>query len=261
MGTNKATVITVGIQKGGTGKSTTAGILSYLLAEEGNRVLVIDMDSQGNVTNLLTGMEQEDYEGETILEAFEEKNIKPYIYKQSERLHVVPADDYLAMLARFLYTKYPGKNKSLALTELIEPIKRDYDFIIIDTPPSLAEPMTNSVCASDFAVVLAESSKWAFTAIPRFLKTIDVAREMADIDIKVIGILRTMQDVRRADFKAFCELIGEDYPELVFDTVIKRKAAIGRISLEGFEGNSELKDALKQYREFYKEFKERIGVK
>jgi chromosome partitioning protein len=257
----KAKVVTVGIQKGGTGKSTTAGILAYLLSEENNKVLVIDMDSQGNVTNLLTGMEQEEYEGKTILEAFEENDIEPYIYKQTDNLHVVPADDFLAMLARFLYTKYVPKNKSLALRNLIEPIKEDYDYIIIDTPPSLAEPMTNSVCASDYAVVLAESSKWAFTAIPRFLKTIEVAQEHAGTEIEVLGILRTMQDIRRADFKAFCELIGEYYPELVFDTVIKRKASIGRISLEGFENNSELKDALLQYREFYREFKIRTGVK
>lgn len=76
-----AKVITFGIQKGGVGKSTTSGIISYLLASEGFKTLVVDMDSQGNVTDLLTNMEPDEFAGQTILEAFKEENIKPYIHK------------------------------------------------------------------------------------------------------------------------------------------------------------------------------------
>ena len=149
-----AKVITFGIQKGGVGKSTTSGIISYLLANDGYKTLVVDMDSQGNVTDLLTNLEPDEFAGQTILEAFEEENIKPYIYKVTENLHVVPADDYLATLARLLYTNYKNRNISLALNDLLEPIKDEYDFIIIDTPPSLSEPMVNAVCSSDLCSYL-----------------------------------------------------------------------------------------------------------
>jgi chromosome partitioning protein len=257
---NMAKVITFGIQKGGVGKSTTSGIISYLLAKDGYKVLTIDMDSQGNVTDLLTNLEPQEFEGKTILEAFEDGDIRSYIYQVTQNLHVVPADDYLATLARFLYTKFSGKNLSLALNDLIEPVKDEYDFIIIDTPPSLSEPMVNAVCSSDFVVILAESSKWAFTAIPRFIETVEFAKNNVNANINIAGILRTMNDSRRAASKAFVELIGEEFPSLVFNTVIKRKAATGRIAIEGLFENRELNDALDQYYDFYKELKNKIGV-
>lgn len=254
-----AKVITFGIQKGGCGKSTTSGITAHLLTQEGYKVLVIDMDSQGNVTDLLTQLDPEEFEGATILEAFKDNNIEPYIINVAENLHVVPADDYLATFARWLYLTYTG-NRSTALNDLLTPIKEDYDYIIIDTPPSLGEASINAVCASDYVVVLAESSKWAFTAIPRFLETVKVAKEDINPNINVIGVLRTMNDVRRADSKAFVELIGDQYDELVFDTIIKRKASTGRIAIEGFDDNKELKDAIDQYMKFYEELKKRMGV-
>lgn len=259
-----ATVITVSIQKGGVGKSTTAGTMAYLMSQEGYKVLALDLDSQGNLTDLLTGIEPEDFEGETILEAFEHGDLEPYIISVNENLHVVPADDFLATLAKMLYTnpRYVNQDKSAALKTILEPIKDRYDYVIIDTPPSLGEASTNAICASDYVVVLAESSKWAFTAIPRFLGTVEYAKEHINPNLKVAGILRTMNDARRADSKAFVELIGEEYPELVFDTVIKRKAATGRLSIGGIFDSSERekKTAMEEYKLFYEELKNRMGV-
>lgn len=257
-----AIVITVSIQKGGVGKSTTAGVLSYLFSQEGFKVLTLDMDSQGNVSDLISGLEPEQFEGETILEAFESGDITPYIIAVNDNLHMVPADDFLATLAKLLYTspRYRDVDKSMALNMLLEPVKDNYDFVIIDTPPSLSEPMTNAICASDFVVVLAESSKWAFTAIPRFLETVEYAKENVNPRLNVAGILRTMNDARRADSRAFVELIGEEYPDMVFDTVIKRKAATGRLSIDGIFDSAEKKEAMNQYMDFYEELKNRIGV-
>lgn len=253
-----AKVITIGLQKGGVGKTTTAGILSFMLAKDGYRVLAVDMDSQGNLSSLLTQEEEDHFSEKTILEAFVSGDATPYIYEVNEHLHVLPADDFLATLARFLYTEYQESNKSLALHELLEPLKDSYDYIIIDTPPSLSEPMVNAICASDYVVVLAESSKWAFNAIPRFLETVEFSRENINPGLKVAGILRTMNDVRRADSKAFVEVIGEEYPDLCFDVVIRRKASTGRISLEGLYENKELSKALDQYQDFYKELMDRV---
>jgi chromosome partitioning protein len=253
-----AKVITIGLQKGGVGKTTTAGALCYLLSNSGYKVLAVDMDSQGNLSDLLSQEDVEFFSGKTILEAFEIGQAEPFIHKVNDHLHVLPADDYLATLARFLYTTYKGSNKSIALRELLEPVKDRYDFIVIDTPPSLSEPMVNAICASDFVVVLAESSKWAFSAIPRFLETVEFSRNNINTGLKVAGILRTMNDVRRADSKAFVEVIGEEYSELCFDVVIRRKATTGRISLDGLYDNKELNQALDQYQEFYKELLDRV---
>jgi chromosome partitioning protein len=261
MGKN-AKVITIGLQKGGVGKSTTSGILAYFLSEEGYKVLAVDMDSQGNLTDLLTQKDLEYFAGQTILEAFETKNIKDYIYEINHKLHILPADDYLATLSKLLYTSPQWKHineKNFALKEILEPVIHDYDYVIIDTPPSLSEPMVNAICASDYVIILAEGSKWAFSAIPRFLETVEFAQENINPDLKVLGILRSMNDVRRADTKAFVEIIKEEWPELCFDVVIKRKASTGRISMDGLFDNKELASAIDQYKLFYKELKERVG--
>lgn len=257
-----ATTITFGIQKGGCSKTTTTGITAHLMAQDGFKVLVVDMDSQGNATNLLTQKEQDEYEGQTILEAFEEGNARPYIMYASENIDVLPADDYLATFAKWLYGTYrlTGKPQALALYEILAPLQDEYDFILIDTPPSLSENTTNAVCASDYVVVLTESSKWSYNAIPRFLETVSTAKEQLNPNLKVLGILRTMNDARRADSKAFVELTGEKFGDMVFETVIKRKATTGRLPIGGFFENDELAEALKEYKQFYAELKNRMGV-
>lgn len=257
-----AKTITFSIQKGGVSKTTTTGIVAYLLSQEGYKILVVDMDSQGNVTNLLTQMEQEEYEDETIMDAFRENNPKKYIIKASENIDVLPADDFLALFPEWIYTVYvkAGNQKVLALRELLAPLQDDYDFILVDTPPSLSEQTTNAVVASDYAVVLTESSKWAYTAISRFLATTEKAKETHNPDLKVLGILRTMNDARRYDSRAMVDIIGESFPDLVFETVIKRKAATGRLAIDGFSENKELKEAISEYKDFYEELKNRMGI-
>ncbi|MEW4226393.1 ParA family protein [Rossellomorea marisflavi] len=258
-----AKTITFGIQKGGSSKTTTSGIISYLLARDGYKVLAVDMDSQGNLTDLLTQKDLTFFEGKTILDAFKEDDAKKYIYNVSENLDLLPADDFLATLAKFIYREYERKQKmdgNFLLRETLKQIKDEYDFIIVDTPPSLAEPMINAICASDEVVVLCESSKWAFTAIERFLETAIHAQMNYNPDLRITGILRNLIDSRRTDSKAFADLIESQYSDLVFSHLVKRKASTGRISLNGFDNNPELDAALEEYLPFYEELKQRVGI-
>jgi chromosome partitioning protein len=261
-----AITITMGIQKGGCGKSTTTGILSYLLKEDGYRVLSIDMDSQGNLTELLSEQPSNQFMGKSVLEALQQNDIKRYIVPVGENLDLLPANNFLATLPRWIYTgkTYQGEtiqfrgNPSLILDTALDQIRDEYDFIIIDTPPSLSEQTTNALCASEYVVVLFESSNWCYSAIPNFMDSVISANEFGTRDTKVVGILRTLNDVRRSDAKAFNEMIEEDYPNEVFKTIITRKAPTGRLALYGFNENSELKKALEQYRNFYKELIQRV---
>ncbi len=264
-----AITITMGIQKGGCGKSTTTGILSYLLNQDGYRVLAIDMDSQGNLTELLSQKPSNEFVEKSVLEALQQNNVKEYIVPISEKLDLLPANNFLATFARWLYTKktYKGEvahysgNPSLILDDVLDQIRDEYDFIVIDTPPALSEQTMSSLCASEYVVVLFESSNWCYSAIHNFMDSVISANEFGRRDTKVIGILRTLNDVRRNDAKAFNEMVEEDYPNDVFKTIITRKAAVGRLSLYGFEDNRELKEALKPYRSFYKELMERVNSK
>lgn len=264
-----AITITMGIQKGGCGKSTTTGILAHLLNRDGYKILAVDMDSQGNLTELLAEKPSNEFLGKSVLEAMQDNNIRDFIVPVHDHLDLLPANNFLATFQRWIYTgkTYQGMsipfkgNPSLILDKVLEQVRGDYDFILIDTPPSLSEQTTNALCASDYVVVMFECSNWCYSAIPNFMDSVKGAKEFGNKQTEVLGILRTMNDVRRSDARAFNELIAEDYPDEVFQTIITRKAPTGRLALYGFSKNTELKPALEQYEEFYKELISRVEGK
>jgi chromosome partitioning protein len=253
-----ATVITYSLQKGGVGKTTTCGISSFLLSELGYKVLAIDMDSQGNLTQLVSGYDDlEPFYQETIKEALEFGDVNPFIRVASENLHYVPADDYLVLIA-----DYKGPTlKSTLLKEAIEKVKEEYDFILIDTPPNLSIQTINALIASDYVVIMFETAKFSYNAIPRFMDSITGARENGNPNLKIAGVLATLSDSRRNDSKELLELIHEEYRDLVFKTTIPRRAAIGRLSVYGFFDNPEIRQATEVHKDFVKELLERVTQK
>lgn len=266
-----AKVITFGIQKGGCGKTTTTGIVAHILTNEYNkRVLVIDMDSQGNQTEYLARCDIYEFDERTIFEALKEGDIRPYIVKLQDNLHLVPATDILATFSYWLYhegkTTYPeSKGMHLkALSKAVEPVLGDYDYVLIDTPPHIGEQTLNSLVASDFVVVMFESSKFCLSAVERFIETIEFVRgstgQALNPNLKIAGILRNLNDKRRSDMKDLIELCGEQYPDWVFDSVIDRTAATGRLALTGFDEteNRELRKAIEPYYDFVKELLARV---
>ncbi len=251
-------IITFGIQKGGSGKTTTAGVVAYILYKQGNKVLAVDMDSQGNLTEMLTQRDIYDFHGKTVLEAMKEGKVEKYIHKIKDNLDILTAEDHLATFPRWLYTDYKGKSRSKVLQGILESVRDHYDYIIIDTPPALSDQTVNALAASDAVVVLFETSKFCYSALERFLETVVHAQEMVNPTLKVAGILCTIIDIRRSDTRALLELVEETYKDLVFSTIINRRAPVGRLSIHGFFDNPELKQALGQYESFTKELIERV---
>lgn len=270
-----AKVITCSIQKGGTSKTTSAAIIAYLLSGN-HRVLAVDMDSQGNLTEILTGRDPYDFEDHTIFEALQDLDARPYIHHVKENLDILTAEDTLALFSRHIYTKYAQRDEygrivtdeygeivisrdaTQVLKRTLDTVKHNYDYVVIDTPPSLSDHTVNALAASDGVMIIYETSQFCYTAVPRFLQTVEMAQERLNPVLKVYGIMPAMIDPRRTDSKAYLELIREEYGDLVFDTVIKRKAAIARLPVHGFEENKELNDALEQYRELLKELLARV---
>lgn len=272
-----AKTITFSIQKGGTSKTTSVAIMSYLLSEN-YKVLAVDCDSQGNLTEMLTQQDIYDFEDQTVFEALQDINAKPYIHQVKDNLFMLTAEDNLAAFSRYIYTNYAEKDSkgniltdedgevmisresSLVLKKTLDTVKKDFDFILIDTPPSLSDLTVNALAASDGVVIVYETAQFCYAAVPRFIDTVEMAKDRLNPALEVYGILPTMIDTRRIDSKAYLELIKEQYNELVFDTVIKRKAAIARLPVQGFSSeNKELDDALEQYRKLLKELMERVS--
>ena len=256
-----AITITISIQKGGNYKTTTTAVMAHYLATKQNkRVLVVDIDSQGNATNLLTGKEQEEYEGYSIYNALITKNADPYIMSGVEGIDVLPGDDLLADFTRYVYEEYKprtGNPVSLPLYQLLEPLQDRYDYILIDTPPSLGEYTTNAIVASDYVIILAECAKWAHNAIKRFMRTVNTARELNPF-IKTLGVLRTVHD-NSGESGKWAKEIKKEYPELTFNTIIKRRAATSRLASIGFRNNKELGKATAYHKRAIWEILNRIG--
>lgn len=251
-----AQVISFGIQKGGSSKTTTSGVTAHLLSRS-HKVLVIDMDSQGNLTEFLARKDVEYFSGKTVLEAMQNRDITDYIYQITDSLHLVPADDLLATFSRWLYNDHIG-NKAMVLREALEPVMDVYDYIIIDTPPALGDLTINSLAASDRVVAMFEASIFCYSALGRFLETCWHIRKRVNPKLAVAGILRGLIDARRTDNKALISQVADTYGELCFDTILTRNAAAGRLPLVGFENNNELDRAVAQYEIFLKELLKRV---
>ena len=257
-----ATTITFAIQKGGAGKTTTAGLTAYMLSRK-HRVLVVDTDSQGNVTELLTGADLETFREQTILEALQAGDVRPYIKAVSDTLHIVPADNFFAIFSRWLYQEYErkgGKRLWYLLKDALAGVQDYYDFIIIDTPPALGDATANALAASDHVVILYETSKYCFTAVKNFIGTVEVIQDSVNPDLKIAGLLRSIVDVRRKDTKFLVEEVAQRYGEYchIFNSIITRNAHVGRLNIEGFEGNPELSKAVADFTPFYEELMSRV---
>ncbi|MYL36044.1 AAA family ATPase [Pontibacillus yanchengensis] len=251
-------VISIGIQKGGVGKSTTSSILAYHLKEKGNRVLCVDMDGQGNYTQLLTGEDDiYQFKDTTIHDAIINGDASPYILKIDENLHLLAGDENVNTLAPHFYLNLNGQFHHV-LNKALEPIKNQYDYIIIDNPPQLGELSIISLTSSDYVLIMFETSKFCYNSLKSYLETIKTVQERVNPNLKIAGILRSMIDGRRSDNKYFSELVEEEYKELCFNSVIKRSAVVGRVPALGLVSNPEIKNVMRSYKEFLKEFDKNV---
>lgn len=249
--------ISFGIQKGGCGKTTTAAMTSYLLSKKA-KVLAVDFDSQGNLTQFLTQRGIYDFTQKTVLEAITDKNPIPYIYEINENLHILPAEDRLATFSRYLYREYKG-NPTTLLKETLAVVKDNYDYITIDLPPNLGDQTINALTASDYAVVMLQSEPFCYDALDRYLETLQHVQEMTNPNLVLAGILTTLLDSRTTIDTSVLEKARGDYEDVVFDTVIKRRSRIKEFCLEGIKDTTKAdRDALKPYAEFTKELMKRV---
>lgn len=254
-----AKVITFGISKGGCAKTTSAGITAFMLSAEA-KVLCVDMDTQGNLTSFLTGVDDicTVYDKKTILEAIKESDVRPYVVEVSENLHLVPSNDFLSLLTRWMYKGYSGPNANMILKEALAPVMEQYDYIIIDTPPSLSELTMASFAASDHVVIMFDGSQFCYYAIDKVLELCGAVRERDNPSLSIAGILFSIVDTRTSDTKVMIKLIDEEYDGLRFKTVIQRKAATKRLPIYGFVGNPELSAAIEGYKPFVQELIQRV---
>ena len=218
-------IISLVNQKGGVGKTTTSINLSASLAVLGKKVLLIDLDPQGNTTTGV-GINKGDIETSIYDVLIDKCSINDAMIKTKyKNLYVIPATINLAGLDIELLEKSqsePGFSKGEQLKRYLEPIREDFDFIIIDCPPSLGIITTNALTASNSVIIPVQCEFFALEGIMQLLNTIMLAQKSLNPNLDIEGVLLTMLDSRTNLGFEVVEDIRKFFKERVYNTIIPR---------------------------------------
>lgn len=221
--------IVIANQKGGVGKTTTTINLSASLAELGKKVLVVDMDPQGNTTSGL-GVDKE--EGNTVYELLlEEKTLEECLRKEIfPNLSLIPSNVNLAGAEIELVNV---ENKENLLKNALDQIKEDYDFILIDCPPSLNVLTINSMCAGDTVLVPIQCEYYALEGLSQLMHTIDLVRERLNSDLEMEGVVFTMYDARTNLSLQVVENVKNNLDQTIYKSIIPRNVRLAEAPSHG----------------------------
>ena len=216
-------VIAISNQKGGVGKSTTAINLSACLAERLKKVLIIDLDPQGNTSSGL-GIDRENAENTVYEMLIGEKSAEECTIRTSfGRLFLIPSNVNLAggeiELMEFEEREYLLKN---ALNNL----RNEYDYILIDCPPSLSLLTLNALSAADKVLIPVQCEYYALEGLTQLMKTIRLVQDRLNSDLVVDGIVFTMYDARTNLSNDVVANVKENLDTYVYKTIIPRNVRL-----------------------------------
>ena len=234
---NKATVLAVVNQKGGTGKTTTCENLGVGLAQEGKKVLLVDVDPQGSLTISLGYPRPDDLDStlsELMAKVMKETPLSPGegILHHEEGVDLIPANISLSGIEVSLVN---AMSRETILKQLMEPLKRQYDFILLDCMPSLGMLTVNALAAADNVLIPVQAQYLSAKGLEQLLQTVNKVRRQINPKLRIEGILLTMVDGRTNYAKDISNLIRETYGSKikVFGTDIPHSVRAAEISAEG----------------------------
>ncbi len=225
-----AKIISIINQKGGVGKTTTAINLSAYLADFSQATLLVDLDPQANASSGL-GFSPDTNE-QCLYEALVSTVGLREIIKRtkSPNLHLAPSNSNLAGASVELVN---ADNREYRLKEVLDPLRNDYNYIIIDSPPSLGLLTVNSLVASDYVLIPIQSEYYALEGLGQLLETINLVQEHLQPKLDILGAVITMYDRRNKLSKAVMEEIYKYFPYQIFRSLIYRSVKLAEAPSHG----------------------------
>ncbi len=251
-----ATVICVTNQKGGVGKTTTAVNLGYFLARDKHRVLLVDFDPQGNATSGL-GVEKRELAGTMTEVMMGQVPLATIVQKTKQKnFDVAPTTPQLAN-AEVELAK--GQKKFVRLREAILSVADNYDYVIIDSPPSLSLLTVNGMVAAEYLLLPVQTEFYALEGVAQLLESMQLVRKGMNPSLKLLGVLATMYDKRTSLSVQVLAEVKKYFKDKVFETTIPRNVRVAEAPSHGVPVGSydKFSKGAKAYKALAKEVEER----
>jgi len=247
-------------QKGGVGKTTTAINLGTYLAKNGKRVLVLDLDPQGNATSGL-GFDAESLSGciyNVLIDGAPIHRVRKET-NTHQNLHLAPASINLAAAEVELVSQLAREHK---LKSALDEIGEDYDYVLIDNPPSLGLLTINGLVGADRVIIPVQAEYYALEGLGQLLSTIKRIRVQLNPKLDLLGVLVTMYDRRTSLSKEVHDELKKHFDSHVFDTIIPRNVRLAEAPSYGktIADYDKFSKGAQAYKNLSKEVLKRWGV-
>ncbi len=212
-------IIAIANQKGGVGKTTTAINLSACLAEKGQKVLAIDMDPQGNMSSGL-GLDKGSIDKTIYDMILGEIDVEEVINKGTiENLDILPSNVDLSAVEIELIDE---ENKEFIVKNSIQKVRDNYDFVIIDCPPSLSLLTINAMTTADSVLVPIQCEYYALEGLSQLIRTVELVRDRLNPALNIEGVVFTMYDARTNLSLQVVENVKDNLQQNIYKTIIPR---------------------------------------
>ena len=255
-----ATVISVTNQKGGVGKTTTAVNLAYYLAKDRFRTLVVDFDPQGNASSGL-GVDKNDLRATMVDVMSGGVSMDAVILTtKTKNLDVAPT---VPELANAEVELVKAKNRFRILKDAIKRVEGDYDYVIIDSPPSLSLLTVNGMIASDYLLLPVQTEFYALEGVAQLLESMKLVRKAMNPNLQLLGVLATMYDRRTSLSAEVLTEIKKYFKEKTFEVTIPRNVRVAVAPSHGVPVGEydKFSRGARAYKELAKEVERRTGKK